>query len=366
MFDFHRLWIARRSKGNSTATAATWPADMSEVQFGKRCVRLLRYYGWDASPYIAGKSCWLERLGDKLFVTFVPPGHITLATTLRDLRESAYEMKYKHGLAFAIICYDPVSPPVAELAAKHGALVANYQELPARLTCPSSRLRERGRGSFWQIANLRQHKHRLSKRERAVVWEQVPRDISNRNWSKAIESLAALDESGEVPRDGKALWVAALREAGRFDEAKVLSKRFLAEDETMVRLWIETALIDLVKRDWPTAGQAFTEIRSRFPREAEAYLRGAQIAREMGNRQEVDALLSEAIDAFPKREDIAHYYASYANALKDWHEAARRWRTFSARFPNHPDGEKMRLEALAKCGAPEEANDTNFNHRLEP
>ena len=174
--------------------------------------------------------------------------------------------------------------------------------------------------------------------------------INQRRWDDALRLLEDLESAGADVTEERALWIVALRESGRLDEATKKSKEFLLALPDYPRLWIEAALISFVRRDWALSRQEFAEIRARFPEEPDAYLRGAEAAREMGAQQEAEALLADAVERFPARKDIALYFASYASDVGDWQSAADRWTIFRYRFPDTFQGYTAGYEAFARAG----------------
>ena len=128
--------------------------------------------------------------------------------------------------------------------------------------------------------------------------------------------------------------------------ASIQAEHSIAEDDPTVR----EARAAEGRGDWQDAARLWTVARERAPASRLSLLGLGRALREAGNVDEADAILSEAVRAFPDDPEVAANYALVATKRQDRPEAARRWRRILTRFPNVIDLMGLAAAALREAG----------------
>ncbi len=172
-----------------------------------------------------------------------------------------------------------------------------------------------------------------------------------RDWGEAVRAWEAYRILFPDDPDGFIFGTLALRENGKLAEAQALSDSVLDLFAHHPRLFVERAFICFFTRDWPEAKRRFAQIRKSFPGEPEAYLRGAEIAQNLGQHDEALGLMEAAVRQFPDSRDFLEDYARLAERLADPRRAAAAWSEHRARYAEEAAfiGE---ARALANAGDP--------------
>lgn len=171
----------------------------------------------------------------------------------------------------------------------------------------------------------------------------------------ALRRWQAVRDRFPASSAGVAGAAAALREAGRTQEAAALLAEAgvgLGNDPGPV---IEHAWLAHTERDWPEALRRWSAIRERFPDQPQAYSGAAIAHRNSGDFDQADALLQTALQRFPDVVWLTFEHGWVAHVRRDWPEAARRWEVVRARAPDVLVGYTAGATALRELGRREEA-----------
>ena len=122
--------------------------------------------------------------------------------------------------------------------------------------------------------------------------------IGNRDWDMALESWSAVRRLAPFDVEGYAMGVLAYREAMRYDEAESLANLALAGFPDAFRLLVERALISFPTKQWKQGKVRFNELRRRFPGETEGYVRGVEVALNLGDLDEARRIYEMGIRRF--------------------------------------------------------------------
>lgn len=117
--------------------------------------------------------------------------------------------------------------------------------------------------------------------------------ISARDWPAALAALAEYRERDPDDPEGFAWSARALRESDLHAEAEALCGAALKTFPMYEPLFLEWALICFNLRCWDMGESRFAEFRRRFPWSREGYVRGIEIARELGDDAAIATLTAE-------------------------------------------------------------------------
>lgn len=129
---------------------------------------------------------------------------------------------------------------------------------------------------------------------------------------------------------------AALRGAGRFDEAEAILAVATERFPNDIGAAATYAQLAHARRQWLEALARWEQMRTRFPDLPVGYLGAALSAREAGQPDEESRLLSAAVERFPNDFAVATEFGSQATRARDWPESLRRWEQIKERFPDRP------------------------------
>ena len=132
-------------------------------------------------------------------------------------------------------------------------------------------------------------------------------------------------------------------------------------------LLVERAELAMSRNQLPDALKLWRELRDRFPKKVEGYIRGANTLRRLFQCRAADELLATAKELFPWFPGVHSEWAEVAMAISDYSEAGRRWAEFRSRFPSHSVGYRRAAAALCHARRFDEAEELldDFN-RLHP
>jgi tetratricopeptide (TPR) repeat protein len=142
----------------------------------------------------------------------------------------------------------------------------------------------------------------------------------------------------------------AARDAGRLADAAALlaaARAAFPQDDEVV---IESGWLAHIARDWTQAAEHWRQVRLRTPWHLVGYLNGCAAARETGDYETAEALLTAAADRFPDHPEVALERAWLAQHAGDWATAERRWDELRARFPDQPASYTGAARALRERG----------------
>ena len=126
----------------------------------------------------------------------------------------------------------------------------------------------------------------------------------------------------------------AVLEAGRFDEADALLQAAMARFPDDVGLAVDHAWVAHRRRTVAAAIARWDRVRQGFPDHPMGYIGAAITAREAGQLDRADALLTEAERRFPDNPSLPAEQAWLALARRDLPAAIRRWEEVRVRQPD--------------------------------
>src|ERR1700693_4312859 len=129
-----------------------------------------------------------------------------------------------------------------------------------------------------------------------------------------------------------------LRNRGHFEEAEMVLAEAMERFPEEPRPCSEWALLAHVRRDWSEAARRWEALRKRFPDDALAFVLGGVAARQLGEFDDAEALLSIARERYPIDAGAATEYAWLATQRRDWPQALERWEVVRDLLPDQPGG----------------------------
>jgi predicted Zn-dependent protease len=187
----------------------------------------------------------------------------------------------------------------------------------------------------------------------------------NGNGASALSDWAALDAS--LPGYPALLLasIQALLAVGRCAEAGVLLDAAQFRYPYYAPFAIAAARTAQRQGADHEARRRWQAVRDRFPTAAAAgIIASTQALRDAGHIEDAEALLAEAIIAFPDDPAAAIEQARLAQVRRDWPDALRRWSAIRQRFPNQPHGYSGAAVAHRQSGE-FDAADALLRHAME-
>jgi predicted Zn-dependent protease len=175
-----------------------------------------------------------------------------------------------------------------------------------------------------------------------------------RDWAEALKRWNNVYESSGhlVGAVGAAN---VLTETGRYDEADQLLSNVIYKAGNEIAVWIGLAYNSEHKQDWIEAAKRWDNFRRRFPRNSTGYIRGLRPLLAINAHDEADAIIRDGIERIADDPALLIEYASLAHRRKRWDEAAQRWATLRARFPQCHEGYEREADALEALGQKDDA-----------
>jgi Flp pilus assembly protein TadD len=115
------------------------------------------------------------------------------------------------------------------------------------------------------------------------------------------------------------------------------------------------ARIASARGDLSEALRRYERAKARFPRAPSVRVSLAWAFDDMGQAENADATLAEALEEFPAHPDLLHASGWLATRRRDWTEAERRWDLFRKQVPGHPAATVGYAELLRSVGRLDEA-----------
>ncbi|HYZ34534.1 MAG TPA: hypothetical protein VE684_19890, partial [Crenalkalicoccus sp.] len=195
--------------------------------------------------------------------------------------------------------------------------------------------------------------------------------LAQPDWRVVLRALALLEDAAVGRPAAELHAAAALREAGRHDEADALLGMACRHHPASVPVAVEYAWIAhrLGRRE--EAILRWEEVCARFPEDPAGYYGLAVALRAAGRLMRLEEHLRAALARFPDHPFCLAEWAALAEAQGDRPEAERRWRELLARVPDSPLGPLglLRLlrasERLLEAGAVREAAAQRFPQEPE-
>ncbi len=177
------------------------------------------------------------------------------------------------------------------------------------------------------------------------------------DWAEAVQRWEIALWRGVNPGQVVARLVAALREAGRLDEAEAVASSGAAGPAS-ASLLAEHALVAHARADWAAAAQRWQAVRAAsddLTKLCKAYVLGAWALQHSGRAEAAEALLAEGVARLPQEAELWTAWGQQACNRGDLTEALRRWGESMARQPGAPDGYVGSAHALRELGRIAEA-----------
>ncbi len=196
---------------------------------------------------------------------------------------------------------------------------------------------------------------RIFPNERGVLKAYAYVASARQDWSAATTRWRTVHE--QFPDDTESLvgLAAALRGAGKFDEADAVLAAAAEGSSADLALMSEYARVAAARRGLPEAVRRWERTRAHFPDAPAVRISLASAFNEMGQGDKADATLSEALDHFPANPDLLAASGWLANSRRDWAEAERRWTLFREQVPAHPVATIGYADMLRAAGRQDEA-----------
>ena len=153
-----------------------------------------------------------------------------------------------------------------------------------------------------------------------------------RDWNEAARAWELYRTHFPDDPDGFVFGTVSLREAGEHARAEALADSVLDVFAGHSRLFVERGLICFMTRDWPEAKRRFDAIRRKFPHEIDGYVRGSEVALNMGEHEEALALTEAVVQRHPDSRNLLEDYATLAERLAAPERAAAAWGAHRERY----------------------------------
>jgi tetratricopeptide (TPR) repeat protein len=168
-----------------------------------------------------------------------------------------------------------------------------------------------------------------------------------RDWPTALQRWERLRHESPDDLRGHLGAARALREMQRLTDAEALLAETVDRFPKHPHPLLHYAALAQERGDHSEALLRWARARKDFPNEMIGYVHAAVALRDMGNLDEADSLLSEAVERFLDRPEPLGHYAYLGECRQDWPEALRRWHLNRDRFPDRPQG-YVRASALLR------------------
>jgi|GEM_PF-2140260 len=150
---------------------------------------------------------------------------------------------------------------------------------------------------------------------------------------------------------------AALRDAGRLDEADAVLAEAVARFPDIPTPMVQYAQLAAARRDWTEAARRWHAVAIRYPDNIEAIAGQALALREAGRFTEADAVLAAALKRFPDNRHLRIDHAWVAHIGRDWPAAAARWDVVRTHAPDLLDAYVHGASALREAEQPAAAEE---------
>lgn len=162
-----------------------------------------------------------------------------------------------------------------------------------------------------------------------------------RDWDAATRAWETYRTHHPDDPEGYFRCIGTLCESGRADEAEGLAARALERFPLHQALVVEQALICIYRRDWHEGARRYAEVRERFPGDPEGYVRGAEIADNLGDGAAALRILEQGAAARPDDAALLRRAVEAAERIHAWDRGAVLWRRLRglSDAPDALDGE---------------------------
>ena len=131
----------------------------------------------------------------------------------------------------------------------------------------------------------------------------------------------------------------ALRGGRRFDEAEALLERATAKFPGEWHIFVEYGHCASDRRALQEAIVRWAIVRQRFPQRPEGYWMAARVLSHIGDLDQAELIIGQAIDRFPDNRLVLRQWVVTAIDRQDWPEVERRWAVAKSRHPDMREGD---------------------------
>ena len=164
-----------------------------------------------------------------------------------------------------------------------------------------------------------------------------------KRWDRVISACHGL-------ADGYVGATRVLVDLGRYADAQNVLSPALRMFPKLVAVGELHASIAHQQQDYPEALKRWSDLRSRFPRNIQGYIGGANTLLAASKADEAEILMRDALQLFPHDMNIAMTWANIPSHSQKWDLAIERWISVSQRFPSVPAIQSSYARALMKSG----------------
>jgi len=135
----------------------------------------------------------------------------------------------------------------------------------------------------------------------------------------------------------------------RFDRAEPLLAWADQDASSADMVAIASANLAEQRQDWGQAGEFWRTLTKLHPRSPEGFIGLANCLNRLQRWSEADVVIKNAVAIFPENLYAHMVYASTANLMSDYAQAAERWALVETRFPEFPDAASHRRGNAARA-----------------
>lgn len=191
--------------------------------------------------------------------------------------------------------------------------------------------------------------------EPRLHFEHAVAAAGRRDWPEAAQRWASLRARFPEQPAGYVGGAIAAREQGQRAEAETLLADAMARFPNEIGPVLEYARTAHLAGDWTAAVERWAAVRQRDPNDPAGYVAGAMALGEIGQADQAEAVIAEALIRFPNDPEAAVQHAWLANRRGGWAAAVERWQALRQRFPDQVEGYCGAVQALRQLRRFDEA-----------
>jgi tetratricopeptide (TPR) repeat protein len=187
--------------------------------------------------------------------------------------------------------------------------------------------------------------------EAAAFFDALPESLADLDWYLVSgihicwtrgesDRVIALAERLRQVSPGRTMGFTMASVAHRARQEPALAEAVIARAlETLgnyADVWGEAARVAQTLGNYELAFERWAELRRRFPRSPAGHIGAIQLSLRVGQPEQTDRLLADAVAAFPDHRDILVHAARNAMQGEDMESAGRYWRAAVAAAPEDP------------------------------
>jgi tetratricopeptide (TPR) repeat protein len=174
-------------------------------------------------------------------------------------------------------------------------------------------------------------------------------------WLEALRSWQKLLSAVPDARAAYAMVGAELHARNRLEEADIVFAEGMTRFPKDAAAAVNHAWTAHARQNWPEAKLRWQAVCERFPGQAIGPLMlGSILIRQLGQPEEGEAMLTDALQRFPDDANVANEHAWAAGNRGDHEESLSRYRAILARFPDDVSAYQGASRALVALGRTEE------------